>query len=303
MTGAPTLQAARTSVSNRPVRITAVDGLELAGTLFEPADPAPADAPMIVIGPATGVPSRFYARFATYLAEHGHPVLTFDYRGIGGSRRGSLRGNPTRMRDWCILDVPGAIAWAETTHPDRPLYWIGHSMGGFASGLAHNNARIARQLNIATLSGYWGRMASPERYRVRVLMPILAPPVIRLLGYFPGVLMGGEDLPGPAFLEWARWCMQPEFMFSDPTLTEVKHLQHFRAPVRFAQIEDDPWGTEGNVGHIASHFKASVDCSIWRIRLADAGSPPKGIGHFGFFRPEFRDTLWPAAYAWLAGKG
>ena len=46
-------------------------------------------------------------------------------------------------------------------------------MGGFATGLAHNNHLVARQLNIATLSGYWGRMAAPERYRVRLLMGTL----------------------------------------------------------------------------------------------------------------------------------
>ena len=74
------------------------------------------------------------------------------------------------MRDWCILDVPGVLAWAARTYPERPIHWVGHSMGGFATGLAHNNRLIARQLNVATLSGYWGRMAAPERYRVRLLM-------------------------------------------------------------------------------------------------------------------------------------
>ena len=33
----------------------------------------PADAPLIVIGRGAGVPSRYYARFAAYLAERGHP--------------------------------------------------------------------------------------------------------------------------------------------------------------------------------------------------------------------------------------
>ena len=152
---------------------------------------------------AAGVPSRYYARFAAYLAERGHPVLTFDYRDIGLLARGSLQGSPTRMRDWCTIDTPGVIDWAARTYPNRPLHWIGHSLGGFATGLAHNNTRIARQLSVATLSGYWGRMSSPERYRVRVLMGSVAPIVVRLAGYFPGWLMGGEDMPGPAFLEWS----------------------------------------------------------------------------------------------------
>jgi predicted alpha/beta hydrolase len=285
--------------SSRSLSIPAEDGTPLAATLIEPTSGAPAGAPVITFGPAAGVPARYYARFATYLAEQGHPVLTFDYREIGGSRSGSLVGSKTRMRDWCINDTPGVIAWAARTYPDRPLHWVGHSMGGFATGLSHNNAAIARQLNIATLSGYWGRMAVPERYRVRVLMALAAPLIVRTMGYFPGILMGGEDMPGPAFLEWGGWCMQPEFIFSDPTLTETRHLAHFRAPIRFAQIEDDVWGTPAAVDHMASHFTANVERTTWRIRLADTRA--RKIGHLGLFRSEFRDTLWPAAYAWLCG--
>src|SRR5262245_19350212 len=159
-----------------------------------------------------------------YLAERGRPSLIFDYRGMGASRHGSLTGFQARMRDWCILDVPSVLDWAARFHSGHPLDWVGHSMGGFATGLAHNNHLISRQLNIATLSGYWGHMASPERYRVWLLMGYVAPVLARARGYFPGSLMGGEDLPGPAFLEWARWCMMPGFLFDDLTLCETAHF-------------------------------------------------------------------------------
>ena len=234
--------------------VSAKDGVELAATLFEPSIAAGGETSLVVIGGATAVKRSYYARFAAYLAELGHPVLTFDYRGIGGSRRGSLVGSKVRMRDWCTLDVTGVLDWTHRTFPQRPIHWVGHSMGGFATGLAHNNRLIARQLNVATLSGYWGRMAAPERYRVRLLMRFLAPPVVWAKGYFPGVLMGGEDLPGPAFLEWMGWCMEPEFLFGDETLPERRHFPEFRAPIRFVQIADDPWGTAAAVGHMAKHF-------------------------------------------------
>ncbi|KAB2911903.1 MAG: alpha/beta fold hydrolase [Hyphomicrobiaceae bacterium] len=294
------LREAAAAAEPRTLTIPAEDGTPLAATLYEAAETG-RERPVTVIGPATAVPARFYARFAAFLAARGHTTLTFDYRGIGASRSGSLKGSPTRMRDWCTRDVPGVLAWAAGTFPDRPVHWIGHSMGGFATGLAHNNTLIARQLNVATLSGYWGRMASPERYRVYVLMGFVAPPLVRLFDYFPGPLMGGEDLPGPAFLEWARWCMQPEFLFSDETLSETANVARFRAPIRFAQIEDDAWGTAAAVGHMAGHFTGSIDRSIWPVRLADAKA--RKIGHFGFFRDEFRETLWPAALAWLESTG
>jgi predicted alpha/beta hydrolase len=281
------------------IRIAAEDGRVLAATLFAPPGGASPTAPLTVVAGGTGIARRYYARFAAWLAERGRLVLTFDYRDSGGSRAGSLRGSKVRMRDWCILDAAGIIAWGACEHPGRPLHWIGHSLGGFAVGLAHNNHRIARQLNIATLSGYWRHMAVPERYRVRLAMGVIGPLAIRARGYFPGTLMGGEDMPGPAFLEWRRWCLSPGFMFDDLTLPEVANFARIRAPIRFGQIEDDPWGTPAAVEAIASHFTGSADRSFWRIRLADAAA--KRIGHHGFFRAEHRATLWPAALAWLDG--
>ena len=286
------------AVTARPFSFAADDGYTLTATEFSGPRPV-ATAALTLIAPAVAVPARYYARFARCLALRGGPVVTFDYRGIGASAPASLRGFPARMRDWCCLDVSGAIGWAQQAHPQRPLNWLGHSMGGFATGLAHNNGAIARQLNIATPSGYWRRMRSPERYRVRILMGSMAPPLVRLLGYFPGFLMGGENMPGPAFIEWTRWCMTREFIFGDPTLSEVRHFATLKAPVRFAQIEDDPWGTPAAVGHMASHFTANSERSIWRVTLAEAKA--KRIGHLGFFRPAFRATLWPPAAAWLEG--
>jgi predicted alpha/beta hydrolase len=201
------------------------------------------------------------------------------------------------MRDWCTLDVPGLIAWVSREHARRPLHWVGHSLGGFGVGLAHNNHLIDRQLSIAALSGYWRNMAPVERWRVRALMGGLGPLVVRAFGYFPGVLLGGEDLPGPAFLEWRRWCMSPGFLFDDLPFPETVNFARLRAPIRFGQVEDDVWATPAAVSAIAARFTGSADRSVWPIRLAGSGT--KRIGHHGFFRAEHRDILWPAAAEWL----
>lgn len=285
--------------SGEDILIAAADGRPLAATLFVPPGDAAPGAPLTVIAGGTGIPRSYYARFATWLAERGRLALTYDYRDIGGSRMGSLKGSQVRMRDWCILDTRCVVAWAAREHPGRPLHWVGHSMGGFATGLAPNGHLVRRQLNIGTLSGYWRHMAVPERYRVRLLMGAVAPFIIRARGYFPGVFLGGEDMPGPAFLEWRRWCLSPGFLFDDPTLPETANFARLLAPVRFGQVEDDPWGTPAAVEAIAARFTGSVDRSLWRIRLADTGA--RQIGHHGFFRSEHRETLWPMALRWLDG--
>jgi predicted alpha/beta hydrolase len=285
--------------ASREITVPAADSYALAATLFEPAGGARSGSPVVVIAAGAGIQRGFYGRFAAYLAEQGHTVVTFDYRDIGGSRRGTLKGSKVLMRDWCVIDVPGVLTWASHTYHGRPIHWVGHSMGGFATGLAHNNHLVARQLNVATLSGYWGRLAAPEKYRVLFMMGLIAPAVIAALGYMPGRLMGGEDMPGPAFSEWRGWCMTSGFLFDDATLPERGNFLRLRAPLRVAQIADDPWGTPAAVGHMTEHYTASIDRSIWRVTPADAGVAK--IGHFGFFRPDVRDTLWAAAAHWLRG--
>lgn len=286
-------------VTSRELTVQTDDGWDLAATLHEPAGGLATRAPVVVVAAGAAIQRRFYARFAAFLAERGVPVLTFDYRDIGGSRRGPIAGSSVRMRDWCVHDVPGVIAWAARTYPGRPLHWVGHSMGGFATGLAHNNRLIARQLNVTTLNGYWGRMASPEKWRVLVMMGGMGPLIVRTVGYMPGRMMGGEDMPGPAFLEWRGWCMTPQFLFGDATLAERANFPNFAAPLRCIQVSDDPWGTEAAVAEMTGHYTGSVDRSIWRVTPAEAGVPK--IGHFGFFRPEVRESLWKPAADWLLG--
>ncbi len=74
---------------HEPLRVEARDGFPLAADLFLP-DAAPTAA--VLIAPAMGVPRGYYAAFAGHLAREGLAALTLDYRGIGGSRAGALRG-------------------------------------------------------------------------------------------------------------------------------------------------------------------------------------------------------------------
>jgi predicted alpha/beta hydrolase len=91
--------------------------------------------------------------------------------------------------------------------------------------------------------------------------------------------------------------MTPGFLFDDATLAERANFAHFTAPLRCIQIADDPWGTKAAVAHMTEHYTASRDRSIWQVAPADAGVGR--IGHFGFFRPDLRDTLWKQAADWL----
>ena len=275
--------------------IPASDGYMLSGTLFLPRGEK---RHAVLINSATAVPRKIYRNFATYLAGRGFVVLTYDYRGIGGSRPKSLRGFKATMTDWALLDVASAITWMRGRYKGLALGVVGHSFGGQAIGLLPNNDMIARSLLVSAQAGYWGLMPAPEKYRVYALLNFFGKPITHALGYMPGRLGLGEDLPRGVFLEWAGWVMNKRYYYDDPKLKPaLAHYAQYRKPVRALSFSDDPWATREMVELLCSGFTATKP-EILSIDPGQIGAFE--IGHFGFFKPQHRDTLWKHAANWLA---
>ena len=138
--------------------------------MFEPAQQPRA---VVLINSATAVPRKIYRGFASYLAERGVAAITYDYRGIGGSRPKTLKGFPARMRDWATLDVAAAVDIRARTWPNLPLLYVGHSFGGQALGLIPNNNEVTRAFFVSAQAGYWRQMPTPENVRVYLMMNVL----------------------------------------------------------------------------------------------------------------------------------
>lgn len=68
--------------------------------------------------------------------------------------------------------------------------------------------------------------------------------------------------------------------------------------VGYNQPTDDPWATRPAVELLASGFSA-IKPEVLTVKPSDVGA--KGIGHFGFFRPAHRDTLWRGVAEWIQG--
>jgi predicted alpha/beta hydrolase len=275
-------------------RFAARDGCMLAATLFTPERPVRA---AVVLNSATAVPRRIYRGFAAYLAERGFAVLTYDYRGVAGSRPASLVGSAARMRDWATLDASAALDFMGTRWPAVPLAAVGHSFGGQAIGLLANNGAVVRTLMVAAQAGYWRLFKWPESYRVLAMMNA-GRLVTHALGYTPGWTGIGEDLPKGVFLEWASWVMRERYFLDDPTLPELANFPRYRGALCAIGIDDDPWATPVAIDLLLSAFTGTRPVR----RQIDPGTLGAGpIGHFGFFRPVHRDTLWREAADWLGG--
>lgn len=271
--------------------IPACDGFSLAATCYQPEN-NPTNT-FVLINAATAVPQRYYKHFAIFLARQGYTAVTYDYRGIAGSKPASLRGFDADARDWALLDMAGVIEWIQKTARPSRLFMIGHSYGGQTAGLLPNHDKISAMVTFSSQSGYWrlqgGNQKLPVAFHVYLTLPLLS----RLFGYMPwSKISAAEDLPKGVALEWARWCRRPGYLLDDQTLP-LERYRAFRAPVLAYSFADDDWGTARSVDAMMHAYP-----NLTRRHIVPQEYGLTTLGHFGFFRPKTKQ-LWPDVVKWL----
>lgn len=269
--------------------LTAADGAVLGARVYVPAGRPRATA---VIHGATAVPQRYYERFAGHLAAAGLRVITYDYRGVGASRPRSLRGFRARMQDWAT-DAAAAMALAR--EEDAPLLWIGHSFGGQLLGLVDEARDVKGVLLVGAQLGYAGHWPARLQPRIRLFWHLLVPALTGVLGYYPGRVGLGEDLPAGVAREWRRWALQPGYYLGERPDARVR-LARFARPTLFYSFTDDDFAPRQAVRTLLSLLPAAA---VVHRRLAPADLGVEAIGHFGAFRQRFAGTLWREALAFF----
>ena len=270
--------------------LEARDGYRLGAALFRPAA---ASTRAALVLPATGVPQAYYAKFADYLAERGFTVLTFDYRGIGRSLHGDVREVQAGMREWALLDASAAFRFLSSTFSNPFL--VGHSFGGQAFGLLPEPQRIRAAFMVGSQSGYWKHWGPLGRAWMWPATHVMLPLVTRLRGYFPSSRLGfGENLPPNVAVEWARWCRHPTYLVG--SLGVEAQYARFSAPLRAYALTDDAFAPPRAVQALLDLYPASRP-ELRTVHPRDVAADR--IGHFGFFRERFRDSLWRDAADWL----
>jgi predicted alpha/beta hydrolase len=267
------------------VRLSAMDGYELGGWWCPPPGGAPVAVGFICGG--GGVPARSYRRFAEHMAARGIGFLAFDYRGVGLSRRGRLRGLPARAEDWAELDIAGAIAYLAARHPTVPVVAVAHSIGAFLFGGARNASQVSAACFVAPHTGYFADYAPLYRLPMTLAWHGVMPVLVRVMGYFPGKRLGlGEDLPAGIASQWAAR-RTPDFRPAG-TKAEVVRARAMiersaavRCPLLCVLFADDAFATQRGARRLLSLY-ARAPHDIVAIAPADLGLGR--IGHLGFLR-------------------
>ena len=265
--------------------LSTADGATLHGSTF-PAEGSRRGR--VVLAAATGVPQGFYGRFARHAASRGLEVRTFDYRGIGRSKTGSLAALDASFLDWARLDLAAVI----DAVPDdgEPLYLVGHSFGAHALGLLPNHDRLRAVSVCGAGAGWAGWMEPGERRKLWWLWNVVFPPLVRVLGYMPMSWFGaGEDLPAGVYRQWRRWCTFPHYFLEDPTVPELAEAcATVRTPILALTATDDAWAPPSSRDAFVLHAYTGASVRCVDVDPADHGG---SVGHMGYFRPRAAE-LW-----------
>lgn len=263
------------------------NGHLLSSHWFHPAGEARG---VVLIVPAMGVEQRFYAAFAQWLAERGFVTVTFDYVGMGLSRQGPLRDLQVDVIGWGRHDCSAMLDAAVEAAGELPVYWIGHSLGGQILPFVRGSERIRRAFTIATGSGYWRENTRSLRNRAWLLWYLIAPLVTPLAGYFPGQRLGMVgDLPRGVIEQWRRWCLHPEYAVGAEGEAVREAYSAVRTPITAISFTDDEMMSGRNTESLHGFYRAAPQTAK---RIAPHEIGVSRIGHFGFFRSQFADSLW-----------
>ncbi|WP_424985826.1 serine aminopeptidase domain-containing protein [Microbulbifer sp. S227A] len=277
------------------VTFAARDGWRLMGDIYRSPDPRMG----ILISAGTGFPRGFYDAAARYWAARGAVVLTYDYRGIGGSAAADIARSGIDYPDWGHLDMPAALDRLGSAAPGLPLVHVAHSVGGHFLGLMPNHHMITRHAFLSVGTGYFGghqlRNLPAEFYfwwglgsyalaRHRYIKPIGG--------------WQGEPLPPNLFRTWRRWSHRRAYFRPDyDTLLAPQHYSAVTAPIRSWVFRDDPIATPRAAADLLACYP-NAPSNIQQRSAADFGL--RRIGHDGAFR-KGREAVWNEVWGWLSG--
>ena len=276
--------------------IPATDGYLLAAQVYAAKKEA-GKGKVLIVNSATAVNKILYHHYANYMSDNGYHVITYDYRGIAGSRPKKLRGFEASFTHWGEKDFSGIIDYAITQFPNHKLVVFGHSIGGTIVGMNNRVDKISGVINIGAQTAYYKDWASSEKTKLYLLWHVLLPFVSAIVGYFPGrAFKMTEDVPLGVIKQWHSRRLTKNMFDQFIENGHKLHYNQYKGKLLTLHMEDDPIGTLKAVQRIHDLFTVAHK-ELETIKPIDV--PTNEIGHFGFFSRKFKPTLWPKTLKWF----
>lgn len=266
-----------TNISNKPV----------VAHLFEPQI---SNEKFVLINSATGVKQQVYFKIAQFLSENGFTVLTYDYVGIGQSKRKDLKNCTASMRTWGTEDYLCVTNFIKTHFENFEKYLIGHSVGALILGMNEDSKIFDRLVFIGTQKAYAGHLHWNIKITAYLGFGIVQPLLTKIFGYFPAHRLGlGESLPSEVANDWRTLILNKKS--TNAVLEKCAHnySENLTQNTLVLRAEDDHWLTEIGVQDLMKETYPNLKPVYKILKVSD--SPQKEIGHVNFFR-SYNKPLW-----------
>jgi len=221
------------------LEIISEDGVAHAARIFPCAD---RDAPLLLCLPAMGAAAGYYAPFGQALAGDGFGLAALlDLRGQGTSSARARRDD-FGYREILELDIPAAIARLRKVFGARPLYVVGHSLGGQLAlfSAARPGPRPDGLVLIAAGTAYWRDWPARQRRAAR-LGAFAVRTAARLLPWYPGTRLGfGGDQPRRLMRDWGRVTREGRYAPEGSAFDYEAAARALALPVLSIGIHEDP---------------------------------------------------------------
>ena len=283
-------------------KIFCEDGYPICLSLQEVDEAINEPRGLVVLGSALGVPHRYYRRFADFLAANGYHCISFDYRGTGASLA-PVNPFSIRLQDWGLRDMEAVMRfaenWCKQHGQELPVHYVGHSIGGQLIGLSPTAARQLNSLTfVAASMPYWRRWSFPDNLKMWLVARLALPVVSSLTEQFPSSLvgLGSMKIPSTAVKSWANWMTRPDYFFNSKFDIDTGLFPTFTQPLLSWGFVDDPLAPEANIRCLLDRFS---NAGVTHRQVNPKSLGQGIIGHAGFFKTRFQDSLWRDTLNWI----
>lgn len=241
-------------------------------------------APVFVCLPAMGVAASFYTVFAEALAHaaNGAAVLT-DLRGQGESAALARHGARFGYREIVEQDIPSLIAAIAAQFPGRPIYLVGHSLGGQLGSLAavHASSKLAGLILVASGTAHYRAWPRAMRWRAGLTVQAIRA-VAALLPWYPGRLLGfGGDQPRRLMADWSDNATTGRYRVAGSRIDYEEALHDLELPVLSVEIRGDPVAPTGATKELLAKL---ASCAIDRRQIDGVTTDAPWRRHFSWAR-------------------
>ena len=266
-------------MSSELIPIDVGDGHRIVVEGFE----APDAAAVVLVLPAMGVTSGWYAQVIATLVDSGLSVAIADWRGHGTSNIRAHRSVNWGYRHLVEVDVPATLRAIQHRFPGRPVYALGHSLGGQIASLhaAAFPGELAGVALIAAVTLHYKDWGFPRSWGVLAFTQIVRA-IAMILGYFPGNRLRFAGREGrQQMIDWANNGLNGRWVLGDSSYDYESLLAQVDIPVLMMSIDGDPYTPDRAV---ATHLGKMPNADVTRYRWTDADLGPAGLHHLKWVR-------------------